>query len=485
MLESSYDGLYMYSVKVYRNDTEIFSTNMSAGVVDDYTGMDLTSQSVFTETGTYRFKVAAKPLNPYGNYAQSEFAESEEFEFTLPEQKMPAVNNVSVDSDYSTLTFPANDADSYGIIMEYSVSGSDQKISKQIGTEHKNGRSQIRVNIEKDIAEVIKNNDAETICIGVKANSSDLLNCQSSDTTYVPEYKVPVDYFGKKLAELCERLPEKDSDHYPEINTLISELDTYILEMGITTDDMRYSFETRNNTVNNYVSIYAPYCNINGLFDNAKDISDGYFEANGIDLGYIEEDGFEKYNNVRFTGLNFSSTPKETEDAKFQYLVLSEPQKAKTPSKLVYDKSFCFHIGFEGVTDPKKLKYPIRVQFPLPSDIYPSMNEVAVLRINDDDTFSIIPCTVTNKNDITFAEFTIDGEGDYCFAAYDEDSSYDFDYDLKVTHNDLLYYIDSVIDAVINNLFGSGMDGYLDLNSDKIFDMKDLNYLMSVFRDGM
>ena len=111
-LDSKYDNLYMYSLRIYRDGVEIYNTNMSSGVVNGYVGTNIGNQGIFTQSGEYKFAVAARPYNPNGDYAQSDFAESEVYKYTLPEKKAVAVKKVSVNCDYSKLSFPTNDANS-------------------------------------------------------------------------------------------------------------------------------------------------------------------------------------------------------------------------------------------------------------------------------------------------------------------------------------------------------------------------------------
>lgn len=491
-IDSKYNGLYMYSVKVYRDDVEIYITNTNSGVVNGYVGMNIGNQGIFTQSGEYRFTVSAKPFNPYGDYAQSDLAESRVYEYTLPEKKAVAVKKVSVNSDYSKLTFPTNDSSSYAVIIEYTRTGENTRIKFLTTTEYKNGKSEIRVKIADKIAEIIRNYDAEKIYIGVKALSPDPLTCQDSEIVWLSSpYMVPVDYFGKKVAEL-EDAYDISEEGNRIVNSLISELDEYVAEKNISIGDMRSSFEMRYGVMSDFVRLYAAYCNFNGIFDTAKDASkNDYFANHGINLGRVEEGGIVRYNNVNVEFAAFSALPKTSTDAAFTYTVLSEPKGNATPSELVYDKVFGIHINFEGVTNPEKLKYPVWIEIPLPSYMQPNECEISMLRLNSDGTFTPMECSPgysssswNNYEEIGTISFIVESSGDYYFVTYVEDSPYDFDYDGKLTLDDVVSFVDTVIEAALEGWLGESYDNPYDINSDNSFDMQDLNDLMKLLREA-
>lgn len=483
-LDSKYDNLYMYSLRIYRDGVEIYNTNMSSGVVNGYVGTNIGNQGIFTQSGEYKFAVAARPYNPNGDYTQSDFAESEVYKYTLPEKKAVAVKKVSVNSDYSKLSFPTNDANSYSVVVEYTTAGSDTRFKFRTMTEYKNGKSEIKVDIADVIAEIVRNYDAEKIYIGVKASSPDPLTCQDSEIVWLSSpYIVPVDYFGKKLAELVEKYGI--DNHSANINDLITELDAYIAQTGITKDDIRYSFECRNDVVNHYVKISAPYSNINVTFPGVRDDSNGYFDDIGMNLNITDEYGYNS--NVTETGICFSTAPGTT----IPYMVLSKPEYSNKPSDTLYMNTKGLHIDFEGVVNPDSLKYPVPISLPLPAGIDTTFyGTVTVLKDDGNGSFTSIACSTgtswsQNSGEVKTISFVIDGAGDYYIANYNSESPYDFDYDGKITADDVAEFIDTIIEFALKGWLGETSDNPYDINNDNSFDAKDLNDLMKTLREAI
>ena len=190
--------------------------------------------------------------------------------------------------------------------------------------------------------------------------------------------------------------------------------------------------------------------------------------------------------------LSFSALPKTSKDAAFTYTVLSEPKGNTAPSELVYEKSFGFHIDFEGVTNPEKLKYPAWIEIPLPSDMQPNAYEIKMVRANSDGTFTPMECSPgysssswNNYEEIGVVSFIVEGAGDYYFVTYVEDSPYDIDYDGKLTLDDVVSFVDTIIESALEGWLGETNDNDpYDINSDNSFDMQDLNDLMKLLREA-
>ena len=451
-----------YKLEIYRDGVLVYNTNFSCSGNTSSRASHFSTNPIFTKSGKYTFKVAARGDNQ--NYQNSDFAQSGEFEYTVPQNKLPSITGLKWDKNGKLTHNGVEGANGYHYVKYYRAEGKDEIIPTG-GTSGHSGGSEAQTNdFSQDILETVNNFDKVTdYYIKVYAIPKDLSKQTYSEGVLSPAYSVLHlrNFAGETARDILDNYDADSVDADEKKKEL---LDT-MSKNNLAATELALAFVDDYNVENALFGLEIDYMNENNIRTTVSDSSNGYISGLGIDTEDIV---------VKGAALNAAKSNSTVN------LKVSKPSEERSPSATFFTNCNAMALTLEGVSDSTSLDVPVLIYLPVPENY--DVWSTVMLHYKKDGTYEILHGKQQYMNGGQYLAFCVTGFSDFVLCQTNRTN--DLNYDGTINCKDVQHYMGEIMNGIERGYFGANMSGSLDLNGDGKFNFKDLNYLMGLFREN-
>ncbi len=452
-----------YMLEIYCDGVLVYSTSYSCGENPSGRAGHYSINPIFTKNGTYTFKVAARGDNQ--SYQNSDFAQSGEFKYTVPEVKLNGVTGLRWDKNGNLKHDGVDGAYGFHYVKYYKAEGSDELLPTG-GTSGNGGDGEAQSkDFSQDILETVSRFDKVTECyIMVYAIPEDLSKKTYSEGVLSPAYSVLHlrNFAGETARDILENYNAQAVDADEKRQELLDTLS----EKNLAATELALAFVDDYKLEDALFSLEVDYMNENGIQTRVSDSSEGYLSGLGINTEDIVMKG---------AALNAKNGDSAVT------LKVSKPSQERNPSADFFTNCNAMELTLDGVSDSESLDIPVLIYLPVPENY--DVWSTVMLHYKKDGTYEILHGKQQFMNGGQYLAFCVTGFSDFVLCETNRDN--DLNYDGAINGKDIQHYIGNIMNGITRGYFGANMSGSLDLNGDRKFDFKDLNYLMGLFRENI
>lgn len=449
-----------YTLEIYCDGVLVYNTNFSCSGNTSSRASHFSTNPIFTKSGKYTFKVAARGDNK--NYRNSDFAQSGEFQYTVPQNKLPSITGLKWDKNGNLKHNGVDGAHGFHYVEYYKAEGSDELLFAG-GTSGSGGNGGARSeDCSQDILQTVNRFDKVTeYYIMVYAIPQDLSKQTYSEGVLSPAYSVLHlrNFAGETAMDI---LKNYDADSVDADEKRQELLDT-LSEKNLAATELALAFVDDYNLENSLFGLEVDYMNENGISTEVSDSSDGYLTEIGISTGDIVMKG---------AALNAAKSDSTVT------LKVSKPSEERSPSADFFTNCNAMALTLEGVSDSESLDIPVLIYLPVPENY--DVWSTVMLHYRKDGTYEILHGKQQYMNGGQYLAFCVTGFSDFVLCQTNSDK--DLNYDGVINGKDIQHYMGEIMNGIERGYFGANMSGSLDINGDGRFDFGDLNYLVGLFR---